>query len=132
MRWIDRSDGSFIRIDDPPGDGARIRRRSTCVDVAQPAIGAANGLSRLLESLGIEPQFFAGHSLRRVRRPPPPVPWTKTSSCGCRIDWRHPPEKTALCPAAWRPWTPTPTRPSTTSPSLDGNRARTATPRARR
>ena len=35
----------------------------TRADVAQPAIGAVSlGLSRLLESLGIEPQFFAGHS----------------------------------------------------------------------
>ena len=35
----------------------------TRADVAQPAIGAVSlGFSRLLESLGIEPQFFAGHS----------------------------------------------------------------------
>jgi acyl transferase domain-containing protein/NAD(P)H-dependent flavin oxidoreductase YrpB (nitropropane dioxygenase family)/NAD(P)-dependent dehydrogenase (short-subunit alcohol dehydrogenase family) len=35
----------------------------TRADVAQPAIGAVSlGLSRLLESLGIEPQFLAGHS----------------------------------------------------------------------
>jgi len=35
----------------------------TRTDVAQPAIGAASlGLSRLLESLGVEPQFLAGHS----------------------------------------------------------------------
>ena len=35
----------------------------TRADVAQPAIGAVSlGLSRLLESLGVEPQFFAGHS----------------------------------------------------------------------
>ena len=35
----------------------------TRADVAQPAIGAVSlGLSRLLESLGVLPQFFAGHS----------------------------------------------------------------------
>jgi acyl transferase domain-containing protein/NAD(P)H-dependent flavin oxidoreductase YrpB (nitropropane dioxygenase family)/NAD(P)-dependent dehydrogenase (short-subunit alcohol dehydrogenase family) len=35
----------------------------TRADVAQPAIGAVSlGLSRLLESLGVEPQFLAGHS----------------------------------------------------------------------
>jgi malonyl CoA-acyl carrier protein transacylase len=35
----------------------------TRADVAQPAIGAVSiGLSRLLESLGVVPQFFAGHS----------------------------------------------------------------------
>ena len=35
----------------------------TRADVAQPAIGAVSlGLSRLLESLGVEPEFFAGHS----------------------------------------------------------------------
>ncbi len=35
----------------------------TRADVAQPAIGAVSlGLSRLLESLGVDPQFFAGHS----------------------------------------------------------------------
>jgi acyl transferase domain-containing protein len=35
----------------------------TRADVAQPAIGAVSlGLSRLLETLGVEPQFLAGHS----------------------------------------------------------------------
>ena len=35
----------------------------TRADVAQPTIGAVSlGLSRLLESLGVEPQFLAGHS----------------------------------------------------------------------
>ena len=42
----------------------------------------------------------------------PPGPWTRTTSSGCRIDvapssGRRPPR----CPAAWWPWTPTPTPP---------------------
>jgi acyl transferase domain-containing protein/NAD(P)H-dependent flavin oxidoreductase YrpB (nitropropane dioxygenase family)/NAD(P)-dependent dehydrogenase (short-subunit alcohol dehydrogenase family) len=62
---LERPLGRFIY----PGSTFRPERERanqeaiTRADVAQPAIGAVSlGLSRLLESLGIEPQFLAGHS----------------------------------------------------------------------
>src|SRR5207237_2922672 len=62
---LDRPLGKFVYPPSPftPEQEAANRKELQRTEVAQPAVGAAGlGMFRLLSSLGVEPDFLAGHS----------------------------------------------------------------------